>query len=876
VKLRFGLVLLSLLLCSKVWASSFVVTDIRLEGLQRVSATPVFAALSISVGDEVDASTIRQNIQSVFETGFFANVQMARDEGVLIVVLQERPAIKTIETDGNKAIPTEQLQEIMFDNDLAEGEIFQEHRLQGLARELERSYISQSRYDASVDIEIDDLENNMVGVKVLIDEGKSAKIRHINFVGNSAFSNKQLLDVFELRTARLRTFFSSNKKYAKEKLTGDIERLESFYLDRGYLDFNIVSTQVSISRDKRSVFITLNLDEGEVYTVSDIEIAGDPILAEDTIRRLVLLKNGDIYSQAKLDGTSEYIKTLLGNAGYTNAEVKGLTQKKEGDSSVDLSFFIDPGKRVYTRRIEFKGNTRTTDEVLRREMRQMESAPASNARIQQSKVRLERLSYIKQVAVETVPVPGSDDQVDVVYSIEEQPSGTLTASLGYAEFSGLNIGFNVQQANWMGSGKQVGVGVQRSQFLSSYSLNYTDPYFTPDGVSRGFSLFYRNLDTDRIGTVRFDTDTFGGQVQFGYPISEIARLGFSFGLENQSITTGSQVPKEIRSSPLLRDNSELIYISSSDFELSRSFASGQQFAFETAPVTNSMLVTGEPGLIDRLGNDFNNATVDLSWTRFTLNRGILATRGSSQTLRFSATLPGSDVEYFKINYDAQAFRPLTKSLTMRFRTSLGYGDGYGDLNELPFFENFYAGGFGSTRGFEQSTLGPKGSPTESYFLTTAVNQDLDGDGIVSFGTEQRSAYVLCDENASDNGIFHSCEPGKLATTQSQFRDRRANAFGGNILVEFSSEMILPIPFAKDSRSMQMVAFVDAGNVFSTSCRDTQENCSTLDLAKLSSAYGLGFTWLSPMGPLTFSISRPIEQSEFDRREAFQFTFGGGF
>jgi outer membrane protein insertion porin family len=598
-------------------------------------------------------------------------------------------------------------------------------------------------------------------------------------------------------------------------------------------------------------------------------------LPESTIRRLILLNKDETFSQAKLDGTSEYIKTLLGNAGYTNAEVRGLTEKDQEAHSVDVSFFIDPGKRVYTRRIEFRGNTRTTDEVLRREMRQMESAPASNARIQQSKVRLERLSYIRQVDVETTPVPGSDDQIDVIYSIEEQPSGTLTASLGYAEFSGLNLGFQIQQANWMGTGKQVGIGISRSQFLSSYSFNFTDPYFTPDGVSRGFSLFYRNLDTDRIGTVRFDTDTYGGQLQFGYPISEIARLGFAFGFENQSITTGTQVPQEIRSSPLLLDNTELVYISQDDFELGRSPGLGTEFAFDTMPITDALLPTGEQGFIDRFGNDFNNATIDLSWSRFTLNRGILATRGNSQTLRFEATLPGSDVEYFKIHYDAQAFRPLTKDFTLRFRTTLGYGDGYGELDELPFFENFYAGGFGSVRGFEQSTLGPKGTPTTNYVTATYVNEDLNGDGVISSGVERRTAYVLCDEQSDENSLIN-CEPGKLATQTSGFRDRRANAFGGNVLVEFGTELILPIPFAKDSRSMQLVAFVDAGNVFSTSCGELQENCSNVDLDRLSSAYGFGFSWLSAMGPLTFSISRPLNQGEFDRREAFQFTFGGGF
>lgn len=879
---RFISIFITLSLTSQVFAANFNVSDIRLEGLQRVSASPVFAALTVQVGDTVDNEIIRQNIQSVFATGFFSNVQVARDDGVLIIIVQERPAIKSISIDGNKAIKTEQLEEVLSDSNLKEGEILQQQRLQGIARELERSYISQARYGASVEAKVKDLPNNMVEVEILVDEGKSAKIRHLNFVGNSTFSDKRLNELFELTPAKWSTFFSSNDQYAKEKLTGDIENLESFYLDQGYLDFNVVSTQVSISPDKRSVYITLNLDEGDIYKVSNVEVGGDPILPEPSIRRLILLRDGDTYSQALLDGTSEYIKTLLGNAGYSNAEVRGLTEKNENEKTVDLTFFVDPGKRVYVRRIEFKGNTKTADEVMRREMRQMESAPSSNARIEQSKVRLERLTYFKGVSVETKDVPGTDDLVDVEYTVEEQPSGSITASVGYADYSGLNLGINVQQSNWLGTGKVVGFGVTRNLYQTNYSFSYNDPYFTPDGVSRGFTAFYRSIDTDVLTTIPYSTDTFGGQMNFGYPISEISRLGFAFGLENQVITTGrnSRVAQEIRQTPFLEpDNGNLGYVLRSDFE--NSIGRVDEYQLDVRALTNDLLADdGEPGFLDLYGNEFNNATFDLSWSRFTLNRGVLATRGSSQTLRLEATVPGSDMEYFKLHYEAQAFRPLGKGFTLRFKTALGYGSGYGKLDELPFFSNFYAGGFGSVRGFEQSSLGPQGSNAREYLTTDSFRmgtgwQDLDQDGVRDLGETIGNAYILCDDTSSSS-IIASCTSGKLAEREVGLSGRRNGAFGGNVLVEFGTELILPIPFVKDSRSMQLVAFVDAGNVFSTYCRDTQLNCFNVDLNELSSSAGIGFTWISGFGPMTFAYAKPLHKSEFDEREAFQFTFGAGF
>lgn len=863
--------LISVLFSVKAVAVSFTVSDIQLEGLQRVSASPVFAALSVRVGDTIDGEDIRQNIQSIFDTGFFSNVQIARDGNVLIVILQERPAIKAVSIEGNKAIKTEQLEEVLGDNNVSEGEILQRHLVQGIARELERSYISQARYGASVDAEIEDLENNMVNINIEVDEGKSAKIHHINFVGNTIYTDKELLELFELTTVRWTKIFSKDTQYAKERLTGDIEKLESFYLDKGYLDFSVVSTQVSVSPDKRAVYITLNLNEGDIYSVSSVDIGGDPILSERTIERLILLKEGDRYSQARLDATSQYIKTLLGNAGYTNADVEGRTEKNIEDKTVGLTFFVNPGKRVYVRRIEFKGNTKTTDDVLRREMRQMESSSASNARIEQSKVRLERLSYFKEVGVDTKDVPGADDLIDVEYTVEEQPSGTLSASVGYAAYSGLSLGISVQQNNWFGTGKSVGFGINKNLFQTSYNFSYSDPYFTPDGVSRGFNAYFNSRDTEQLQTIRYSSDTYGAGMNFGYPISEISRVGFGIGLEHQSISPGAFSPLEVRQSPYIDRYRNLSYVNLTDHtrylrgEISASL-------LQKNLITDDMLIEGEPGFLDEFGTEFDNITFDLSISRRTLNRGVLATRGSSQVLKFETTAPGSDMEYYKLYYDAQAFVPLSYDFTLRFKTSLGYGNGFGGMGELPFFQNFYSGGFGSVRGFEKSTLGPKGSLSKQYITS------LDGS----------NSFVLCDDTTPTYidpspvndirfaGVQPSCEYGKLVSSDSNYIDQRNNAFGGNVLVEFGTELILPIPFLEDTRSMQLVAFVDAGNVFSTYCNSTQENCSNVDLGKLSSSAGFGYTWLSGFGPMTFSLAKALHESEYDEREVFQFTFGAGF
>ncbi len=883
-----------LLFSSHLYAATFRVEDIRLEGLQRVSASPVFAALPVRVGDEIDNENVRQILGALFATGYFTNVQVARDGNVLILILQERPAIKSVEINGNKAIKTEQLEEVFEEQNLKEGEILQRPTLQQIVRELERQYIGRARYGAKVEAKIEDLPNNMVSVKIEVDEGSSAKIKHINIVGNKIFTDEEILKDWEMNISHWYSFFSKADQYSKEKLSGDIEKLESFYLDRGYLDFTVNSSQVSVSPDKKTVYVTLNIHEGDVYTVNEIDIAGDPKLSEARIRRLILLREGDIFSQKKMTDTSEFMTNMLGNAGYTNAKVEGIPEKNQEDKTVKLNFLIDPGKRVYVRRIEFRGNTKTSDNVLRREMRQMEGSSASNARIEQSKVRLERLGFFKEVTVENRDVPGTTDLIDVEFTVEEQPSGSITATVGYSQSTDLNLGVSLEQNNWLGTGKQIRLSANKNIYQNYYSYSYNDPYFTADGVNRGFKAYYQKQDYSRVrrsASAGYESNTYGANVSFGYPISEISRVGMSIGASHEEISAYSNSPLEVRASPALNPGVNLNFISQTDWEdyvqagIPRDANDNyQEFLLQTNRVNSSVLPTVEPGFLDKYGDQFDSGSLTFSWSRVTLNRGVLATRGTSQSLSAMSTVPGSDLEYFKLTYDAQAFVPIWREFTLRFKTSLGYGDGFGDMEEMPFFQNYRAGGFGSVRGFEKFTIGPKGSSGYNYIQSQYTGwQDLNRSGSVEDGEllGSNAAYVLCEDPTSGYVNAHICEPGKLIYQPRGFTRYNDYAFGGNILVEFSTELILPIPFVEDARSMQLVAFVDTGNVFSNNCGELQLACSDVDLGELKGSVGLGFTWISAMGPMTFSYSRPFmnfdESPESrDFREAFQFSFGAGF
>ena len=774
-RLLNGLFIALSLVSFSISAEVFQVDDIRIEGLQRVSAGTVFAALPVSVGDLIDEPVVREATRSLFRTGYFSDVVMVRENGVLVIGLEERPAVTEINLDGNKAIETEQLIDALRDNGLAEGQIFRQVILEGMVQELQRQYVAQGRYGALVKTEVKELPRNRVAVNIDIDEGDVAKIRHINIVGNSDFTEETLLDEFEQNSTGWLSWISSNDKYAREKLAGDIETLESWYLDRGYLQFVVVSTQVSISPNKESVYITININEGDIFKVSDIELSGELKIPEAQVRALVLLTEGSTFSQALMTTSKEFIARRLGNEGYTFAEIEGYPELNEEAKTAKITFVVKPGMRAYVRRIEFRGNTKTADNVLRREMRQMEGGSANNALIESSKVMLERLGFFKEVRVENMPVAGTNDLLDVIYTVEEQPSGSVGASVGYSQGYGLILGANLSENNFFGTGKQVGVGLNKSKYQTSINFSYTEPYFTVDGVSVGYSVFARETDYGEYNVSSFSTDTYGASVNWSYPVTDIQRIGFGFTYENLEISSGTYDSKEI-----------------------------SEFVTEN-------------------GTSFDVVSGNVNWVQSTLNRGVFATRGTMQRISADLALPGSGLEYYKITYKAQHLRGLYGPLTLKLRADFGYGESYGGTTTMPFFKNFYGGGFGSVRGFKKNTLGPQDTPP--------------------------------------SGLAFYDDPDPI---------------GGNVQVEMGAEVLFPLPFLKDQRSVQSSLFLDVGNIFNTKCGETQVNCFKPDVGELRYSVGLGATWLSGFGPITFSIAKPLNSNDFDETEVFQFSLGNQF
>ncbi|MFN2287804.1 MAG: outer membrane protein assembly factor BamA [Chromatocurvus sp.] len=855
--------LLLLLLSPLASAQGFVVSDIRVEGLQRISAGSVFSAMPIAVGDSANEYSIREAARRLFDTGNFDDIRIGRDGDVLVVVVVERPSISGINIEGNKAIETDMLLDGLKGAGLASGQVFQRSTLEGMQLELQRQYVQQGRYDANIETEILPEPRNRVSVNIDVDEGTVATIKHMNIVGNEVFDDDELLDAFALKTTNLLSFFRNDDKYSREKLSGDLETLTSHYMDRGYLQFSIDSTQVSVSPSKDQVFITANVTEGSRFTVDSVGLSGDLVLPEQDLMRFIFVGEGQTFSQQLVTSSEEYITRRLGNEGYNFAKVTGIPEVNEDNDTVDLKFFVDPGKRTYVRRISFKGNQRTEDAVMRREMRQMESAPASASAIEQSRVRLQRLGYFSDARVETTEVSGHDDLIDVEFQVEEQSSGSIGASLGFAQAAGLILGVNLQQNNFLGSGKQVGINLNSSRFQDVYNFSYTNPYFTEDGVSRGFNVFFRSSDLGEVNVASFTTDTLGGSLNFGYPLSETQRLGFQFELSNTKITAGRFAVQEIRASPRLIDGVDAFYESNLQPD-------GRYSAPETLrPIDDlpgsALTIPGAPGFLDENGNEFLNWTVTSSWSSSTLNRGQLATRGAAQSVSLEVAMPGSDLEFYKANYRGEIYFPITNDWILHFRTELGFGEGYGDTTELPFYEHFFGGGFGSVRGYEVNTLGPRSSPPAIYDVTQPVTAiDDEGNPIEVGGPDGRQfGYVL------------SPDSGKLDFQTIQNR-RRPPPFGGNTSIEASAELLFPLPFIKDRSRLRSAFFIDAGNVFDTTCRGDQINCFDIDASELRYSAGIGVTWISGFGPMTFALSKPLNASDFDREEVFQFTLGRGF
>ena len=782
----------------------FIITDIRIVGLQRVSIGSIFTAIPVSVGDKMNQGKVSEITKALFSTAQFNDIQVGKDGNALLISVLERPSISAIELDGNKALKSEDLLKGLEGAGIAEGQVYKRSTLNGMKSELVRQYASQGRYGAGVEIETINKPRNTVELKIIIDEGKSAKIKKVNIIGNEVFSDSDLMAGFELQEGKWYSFLSNKDKYSKEKLKGDIENLESFYLDRGYLKFSIESSQVSVSKDKKDVFITLSISEGVQYTIDEVNVIGDMPIEEKMYTPILDGLKDQIYSQAQITSIEEYLVNYLGNEGYTFAEVTGNPEINVEENTVSLIFLVQPGNRTYARKILFSGNYLTNDEVLRREMRQFEGAWASDNLIEGSKVRLERLGFFKEVSVETIPVPGTEDQVDIEFTVEEESTSSIGGSIGYSDF-GMNLGLNLSDNNFLGTGNRFNLAINKSVYQEAYNVSFFDPYFTMDGVSRGYSVYYRVTDYGEYNVANYLTNSMGGGVQFGYPISDTTRIGLNLNIDNTDIDPGSLPSREI-----------------ADFLASE-------------------------------GTVFDVLKAQAVWSRMTLNRGMFPTYGSSTDVMLQVTIPGSDLSYFKVDLKQKFYRPLGfANLVFGFSGELGYIGTYGDTKKTPFFENFYSGGPRSIRGFESNTLGPRVTPAPCYEFNAKTGEcpfiiDTDFDGTPDAIAQNPYGY-------------------------QQLRD----PIGGNFLVEGSMQMIFKLPMIEDQRSMRSAFFLDFGNVFSTDCQPYQINCYEASFDEMKYSVGVGVTWITGFGPMSFSFSQPFNDVIYDRTEEFQFTIGTVF
>lgn len=680
---------------------TFTIKDIRIDGLQRISAGTVFSYLPIKVNESFDNRKSSQSIKALFKTGFFKDVELLREGDVLVVSVVERPSIAKIDISGNKDIETEQLLAGLKNVGLAEGRVFNRSLLDKVEQELRRQYFSNGKYGVKIKTSVSPLERNRVAVFLKVSEGKIAKIREINIIGNKVFSAKILTDLFTLSTPTTFSSYTGNDQYSKQKLSADIEVLRSHYLNQGYLNFKIKSTQVSISADKKFIFITINIDEGDQYRIKDLKLAGQLIVPDELIKRFTIYP-GEIFSQKDIAKTVNRLSDRLGDEGYAFANVNTVPNIDDAKKEVSLTFFIDPGKRVYVRRINMSGNIKTSDNVLRREMRQMEGGWFSTKKVNRSKARLDRLGYFEEVNLETPVVPGATDQVDVNYKVTERPSGNFLASVGYSQSGGLILSGSINQENFLGSGKRVGISANNSDVNTGVSLSYLNPYFTVDGVSRGFALSSQKTDAAEANLADYLTDVDQVSMTYGVPINENNRINFSLAYAQTNLTV-----------------------------IDTSFTPADDF-------------------VKKYGNDFNTLTFGMGFSHDTRNKAIFPTQGIFHSVSAEIALPAQDLEYYKLSYLQSRYIPLRKNLTLLMRGEIAYGNGYGDSDALPFFENFYAGGVRSVRGYNDNSLGDQ----------------IAGEPV-----------------------------------------------GGNLKTVGAVELLFPPPFAADSKAVRMSAFFDAGYVF---------------------------------------------------------------
>ncbi len=664
--------LLGLLASQSAFADEgFFVQNIQVKGLQRISEGTVFNYLPINAGEKFTKENVGPAIRALFKTGFFKDISLEREGNTLIVNVVERASIAKIVFEGNKDLSKDDLKKAMDKIGMSEGKVFDRQVLDKVEQELNRQYLSHGKYGLKIKTEVTNLSRNRVGINVNISEGRAAKIKQINIVGNKVFPEKALLGILELSTSNLLSFYTKNDQYSKQKLSADLETLRSYYLDRGYINFSIESTQVAITPDKKDIYITINVKEGDVYTLEKVKLAGNLIVNPEELIKIANVGPGEIFSRKNATETSKAISDRLGDEGYAFANVNMVPEINEDKKTVDMTFFVDPGKRAYVHHINISGNTKTRDEVVRREMRQMESSWASSSKIERSKTRLERLGYFESVSVETPQVPGTADQIDVNYGVKEKSSGNLSAGVGFSQVQGIVINANISQDNIFGSGKRVNLGFNNSNYATNYQVGFLNPYFTANGVSVGYNLSYSARNAGQINIANYSTKVIDGSMDFGIPLNEFDQLRMGFDVKHTNLST----------------------VTARDVNGNVIFASSKQI--------DSFLATQ--------GSSFLTYAPTMTWTHDTLNRAIFPSKGGQQRLSGQVTLPGSGLSYYKASYKHQLYFPLAKDVTLRMQAEAAYGNGYGSTHGLPFFENYFGGGTGSIRGFRNNTLGPRDS-----------------------------------------------------------------------------------------------------------------------------------------------------------------------
>jgi outer membrane protein insertion porin family len=735
------------------------VDDIRVEGLEQISPGTVFNYLPISVGDTVDDVRTRDAVRALYKTGFFKDVTLEQDGDVLVVILVERETITEVTFEGNQAIKTEDLLEGLAEQGFGAGEVFNEAKLDRVLQELKRQYYTNGKYGVRIDHEVIPIGDQAVEIAFSVSEGEAARIRQINIIGNNRFSDEEIRAAFKLSTPNWLSWFRKDDQYSKTKLAGDLESLRSLYLDNGYINFSVDSTQVSITPDRADVYVTINVSEGERFTVGDVKLAGELIVPAEELFKAIFVRKGMIFSRKGMELTSKTITDRLGDEGYAFANVNAVPDIDEQSKTAGVTFFVDPGQRVYVRRVNFFGNSKTRDEVMRRELRQIEGGWISTSKVDRSKVRLRRLGYFEDVSVETPAVPGTTDQVDVNFTVEERPSGNLLLGVGFSQSAGIIFNTSVTQDNFIGTGKSVSFAFNNSSINRTFRLGYFNPYWSLDGIARGFDISYSEIDAGRTRVARYDQKTISAGTNFGLPITEYHYINAGLAYESTDIGTSARLLDPIIG--------RFLFIEGRKYDIIRLRGS---FSFDTR------------------------------------NAAIFPDRGALQRISTQIALPGGDLTYWKVDYDARLFVPLPGKYTLLLKGKVGYGQEYGGTFELPFFENFYGGGPRTVRGYEEHSLGP---------------QDIFG-----------------------------------------------RALGGNFSLVSNAEIILPIPFMDEVKSVRLTGFVDAGNVYASD--------DDISLSDLRMSTGISGVWMSPFGMISVSYAQPFKDQRGDELQKFQFNFGTQF